>query len=258
MLPMANDVQRVPIPAGELIVGLKCGGSDGHSGVTANPALGVAADMLVAAGGTAILTETTEIYGAEHLLTRRARSETVARKLIDRIKWWEWYTNVFSATIDNNPSPGNKAGGLTTIYEKSLGAVAKAGSTALNEVYQYAEPVKERGFVFMDGPGFDPVCVTGMVAGGANVVCFTTGRGSCFGCKPTPSIKIATNTPMYERLTDDMDLNAGVVLEGAPVAEVGRQIFEQIIAVASGKKTKSEEQGLGDEEFAPWYLGPVV
>jgi altronate hydrolase len=258
MLPRVSDIRRVPIPASEIILGLKCGGSDGNSGITANPALGIASDRLVAAGGTAVLAETTEVYGAEHLLTRRAKNEAVGRKLIERIEWWEWYAKVFGASIDNNPSPGNKAGGLTTIYEKSLGAVAKAGSTALNAVYEYAMPIRERGFVLMDTPGFDPVCVTGMVAGGANVVCFTTGRGSCFGCKPTPSIKIATNTPMYDRMIDDMDFNAGTILQGAPVAEVGEAIFELVLEVASGKRTKSELVGAGDEEFTPWHLGPVL
>jgi altronate hydrolase len=258
MLPRLSNIRRVPIPAGEIILGLKCGGSDGNSGITANPALGIASDRLIAAGGTAVLAETTEVYGAEHLLTRRARTEAVGRKLIERIHWWEWYAKVFGASIDNNPSPGNKAGGLTTIYEKSLGAVAKAGSTALNAVYEYAMPIREKGFVLMDTPGFDPVCVTGMVAGGANVVCFTTGRGSCFGCKPTPSIKIATNTPMYERMIDDMDFNAGTILQGATVAEVGEAIFDLVLDVAGGKKTKSEVLGAGDEEFTPWHLGPVL
>jgi altronate hydrolase len=258
MLPRANDVRRESIPLSELILGTNCGGSDGNSGITANPALGVASDMLVAAGGTVVLGETTEIYGAEQLLTRRARSVSVADKLIERIRWWEWYTGLFGCTPDNNPSPGNKEGGLTTIYEKSLGAVAKAGSTALAEVYQYAEPVTAKGFVVMDTPGLDPVSVTGIVAGGAQVMVFTTGRGSCFGCKPTPSIKIATNTPMYERMRDDMDINAGVVLDGRSVQDVGREIFEEILAVASGKKTKSEQHGIGEEEFMPWHIGPML
>jgi altronate hydrolase len=258
MLPQVNDVRREPLPASQIVLGLECGGSDGNSGVTANPALGVASDLLVACGGTAILAETTEIYGAEQLLTRRAVSPEVADKLIARIKWWEWYTSTFGAKIDNNPSPGNKEGGLTTIYEKSLGAVAKGGSTALVDVYEYAEQVTAKGFVVMDTPGFDPVSVTGMVAGGANVVVFTTGRGSCFGCKPTPSIKVATNTPMYERLIDDMDLNAGTILDGRSIEAVGHEIFEEVLAVASGKKTKSELQGIGDEEFIPWHLGPVL
>jgi len=258
LLPQVNRIERTPIPASEIILGLKCGGSDGNSGITANPALGITSDRLVAAGGTAVLAETTEVYGAEHLLTRRARSEEVGRKLIERIRWWEWYAKVFGASIDNNPSPGNKAGGLTTIYEKSLGAVAKAGSTALNAVYEYAMEIREKGLVLMDTPGFDPVCVTGMIAGGANVVCFTTGRGSCFGCKPTPSIKIATNTPMYERMIEDMDFNAGTILQGESVEAVGERIFDLVLEVAGGKKTKSEAMGIGDEEFTPWHLGPVL
>ncbi len=259
MLPRANDVKRVAIPASEIILATECGGSDGASGITANPAVGIASDRLVACGGTSILAETSEVYGAEHLLTRRARSPEVADKLIERIEWWKWYTGVFGAELDNNPSVGNKAGGLTTIAEKSLGAVAKAGSTALNEVYQYAEPVTAKGLVLMDTPGFDPASVTGMVAGGANVVVFTTGRGSCFGCKPVPSIKIATNTLMYERMEDDMDLDAGrIISAGASIEEIGQEIFEKILAVASGEKTKSEEHGIGDEEFVPWTVGPVL
>ncbi len=258
ILPQVNDVRRQSIPASELMLGLECGGSDGNSGITANPALGYASDLLVAAGGTSILSETPEIYGAEHLLTRRAKSREIGEKLIERIRWWEHYTRQFGAEIDNNPSPGNKEGGLTTIYEKSLGAVAKGGTTALAGVFRYAEPVTSRGFVVMDTPGYDPASITGMVAGGANVVCFTTGRGSCFGCKPVPSIKIATNTPMYERMIDDMDLNAGVILAGTPVEEVGRQIFELVLDVASGRKTKSELHGIGEEEFAPWSIGPTL
>ncbi|QGQ26353.1 altronate dehydratase [Gimesia benthica] len=257
-LPKVNNVVREPIPVSELILGTECGGSDGNSGVTANPALGIASDLLVAHGATSILGETSEIYGGEHLLTRRAITPEVGQKLIDRIKWWEEYTGKFGVVIDNNPSPGNKRGGLTTIYEKSLGAIAKGGSTALRAVYRFAEPVTEKGFVIMDTPGYDPASVTGMVAGGANVVCFTTGRGSCFGCKPVPSIKIATNTPMFERMQDDMDIDAGRILNGTSVEEVGREIFELIIEVASGKKTKSEAQGIGDEEFCPWSIGPVL
>lgn len=258
LLPRVGDVRREPIAASELILGTECGGSDGNSGVTANPALGIASDLVVACGGTAILSETPEIYGAEHLLVRRARSAEIGRRLVDRIVWWEQYTGQRGVQIDNNPSPGNKAGGLTTIYEKSLGAVAKGGSTALCEVYRYADPVREKGFVFMDTPGYDPASITGMVAGGANCVCFTTGRGSCFGCKPVPSIKIATNTPMFERMKDDMDLDAGVILSGTPVEQVGRQIFELLLEVASGRKTKSEQQDVGEEEFAPWDLGPTL
>lgn len=259
MLPRVNDVKRQTLPASQIVLGTNCGGSDGNSGITANPALGIASDMLVAAGGTSALAETTEIYGAEHLLTRRAVSVEVAQKLLDRIEWWKWYTGLFGQTCDNNPSVGNKEGGLTTIAEKSLGAVAKAGSSALIDVYQYAEEIQAKGLVVMDTPGLDAPSVTGLVAGGCNVVVFTTGRGSCFGCKPTPSIKVATNTPMYERMVDDMDLNAGVILsEGRSVQEVGREIFEEILAVASGKKTKSEQHGYGDEEFVPWWVGPVL
>ena len=258
MLPAANDVKRQPIGAGELMLGLECGGSDGNSGVTANPALGAAADLLVAAGGTAVLSETTEIYGAEHLLTQRARSRQVGEKLIELIDWWKWYAKTLGGELDNNPTPGNKEGGLTTIYEKSLGAVAKGGTTALNGVFDYAQPVTQKGFVVMDTPGYDPPSITGMVAGGANMVCFTTGRGSCYGCKPVPSIKIASNTPMYEHMVDDMDVNAGMILEGATVPQVGRQIFEMILEVASGKKTKSEAHGVGEEEFVPWQIGPIL
>lgn len=258
ILPRVNDIQRVKLPAKHLILGTNCGGSDGNSGVTANPALGVASDLLVAQGGTSILGETPEIYGAEHLLTRRAISRPVGEKLVERIKWWEWYTGIFGAEINNNPSPGNKEGGLTTIYEKSLGAIAKGGSTAMVDVVHYAEPVLAKGFVVMDTPGYDPVSMTGIVAGGANVCVFTTGRGSVFGCKPSPSIKIATNSPLYNHMIDDMDINAGVILEGTPVEVVGRQIFEEILAVASGKKTKSEINGVGEEEFAPWSIGPTL
>lgn len=258
MLPRVNDVRRTRLPASKIVLGTNCGGSDGNSGVTANPALGVASDLLVAQGGISIIGETPEIYGAEHLLTRRAISRAVGEKLVERIKWWEWYTAVFGAEINNNPSPGNKEGGLTTIYEKSLGAIAKGGSTALVDVVGYAEPVKTPGFVVMDTPGYDPVSMTGIVAGGANVLVFTTGRGSVFGCKPAPSIKVATNSPMYHHMIDDMDINAGVILEGTPIEEVGRQIFEEILAVASGKKTKSELSGVGEEEFAPWSIGPTL
>lgn len=258
LLPLVNDVRRESIPANEIILGLNCGGSDGNSGITANPALGVASDLLVAAGGTTVLAETPEILGAEHLLTRRARSRAVGEKLVERIRWWERYAGFFGVQLDNNPSPGNKEGGLTTIYEKSLGATAKAGSTAMNAVYLYAEPITAKGMCVMDTPGFDPASVTGLVAGGCNVVAFTTGRGSCFGCKPSPSIKIATNTPMYQRMESDMDINAGVILEGTSVEHVGREIFEMVLDVASGKKTKSEQLGYGEDEYAPWAIGPTL
>jgi altronate hydrolase len=258
MLPRVNDIKRTSLTADKIILGTNCGGSDGNSGVTANPALGIASDLLVAQGGTSIIGETPEIYGAEHLLTRRAISREVGEKLVERIKWWEWYTGIFGAEINNNPSPGNKEGGLTTIYEKSLGAIAKGGSTALVDVVGYAQSVRAKGFVVMDTPGHDPVSMTGIVAGGANVLVFTTGRGIVFGCKPSPSIKVATNTPMYHHMIDDMDINAGVILEGTPVEAVGQQIFEEILAVASGKKTKSELNGVGEEEFAPWSIGPTL
>ena len=251
-------LKGVPIAAEHLILGTNCGGSDGNSGVTANPALGIASDMIVQHGGTTILGETPEIYGAEHILIRRAKSKEVGEKLVERIKWWEWYVGMFGAEINNNPSPGNKEGGLTTIYEKSLGAIAKAGSSTMVDVVQYAEPVSAKGFVVMDTPGYDPVSMTGIVAGGANICVFTTGRGSVYGCKPAPCIKIATNTPLYERMESDMDINAGRILDGVPVEEVGKEIFEKLLSVASGEKTKSEIHGVGEEEFAPWSIGPTL
>lgn len=258
MLPEVNKAQRVPIPISEITLGLNCGGSDGNSGITANPALGIAGDMLIAYGGTSVLAETPEVYGGEHLLTRRSKTREIGEKLVERIKWWEKYTSFFGAEINNNPSVGNKKGGLTTIYEKSLGAIAKGGQSALSAVYDYAEPITHKGFCFMDTPGYDPVSVTGLVAGGCNVVVFTTGRGSCLGSKPAPTIKVATNTPMYERMIDDMDLNSGKVLDGTSLEEAGREIFEKIISVASGEKTKSEAQGIGDDEFVPWSIGPTL
>lgn len=258
MLPEINRARRESIPISELMLGLECGGSDGNSGTTANPALGYCSDMLVAAGGTSVLSETPEIYGGEHLLTRRSVTREIGEALLERIRWWVDYTALFGQRIDINPSVGNKKGGLTTIYEKSLGAIAKGGTSALRGVYKYGEAINQKGFVIMDTPGYDPASVTGLVAGGTHVVCFTTGRGSCFGCKPVPSIKIATNTPMYNRMVDDMDINAGKILDGASLEEVGREIFEEVIAVASGKKTKSEAQGIGDEEFHPWTYGPIT
>jgi altronate hydrolase len=258
LMPEANSWTRTEQPASKIHLALECGGSDGNSGVTANPALGVASDLVIAQGGTAVMGETTEIYGAEHMLTRRAVSAEVGQKLVDRIKWWEWYTGVFGAEINNNPSPGNKAGGLTTIYEKSLGALAKAGTSPMVDVVGYAERVDTPGFVFMDTPGYDPTCTTGLVAGGANVLVFTTGRGSVLGLKPTPCIKFATNTPMYERMIDDMDLDAGPILEGEPVEAVGRRLFDLILDVASGRSTKSERVGIGEEEFDPWQIGPTL
>ncbi|HET7728856.1 MAG TPA: altronate dehydratase family protein [Usitatibacter sp.] len=259
MLPAANEVVRRTVPASHLVVGLQCGGSDGYSGITANPALGAAVDLLVAHGGTAILSETPEIYGAEHLLTRRAVSREVGEKIVARIRWWEEYTARNKGEMNNNPSPGNKAGGLTTILEKSLGAVAKGGTTGLMDVYEYAMPVTAKGFVFMDTPGYDPVSATGQVAGGANLICFTTGRGSVYGCKPSPSLKLATNTPMYERMDDDMDINCGEILDGSlTVQEAGQRIFDLMLATASGQPSKSERHGFGQDEFVPWYIGAVV
>ncbi|MEY2658441.1 MAG: putative D-galactarate dehydratase, partial [Pseudomonadota bacterium] len=235
MLPKANAVQRVPCSAEHIIIGLQCGGSDGYSGISANPALGAAVDLLVAHGGSAILSETPEIYGAEHLLTRRAVNREVGEKLIERIRWWEAYTRMNGGEMNNNPSPGNKAGGLTTILEKSLGAVAKGGTTNLQAVYEYAEPVRARGFVYMDTPGYDPVSATGQVAGGANIVCFTTGRGSAYGCIPSPSLKLSTNSAVWKRQGDDIDINCGDIVDGGTTIEaMGQQIFEQVLAVASG------------------------
>jgi altronate hydrolase len=259
VLAEANAIERTAVPASHLNVALQCGGSDGFSGLTANPALGFASDLIVRNGGTVILSESTEVYGAEHLLTRRAVSAEVGEKLVAVMKWWENYTAKNGGKIDNNPSPGNKAGGLTNIIEKSLGAVAKAGSTNLVGVVRYADPVIAKGLVFMDTPGYDPVSATGQVAGGANLVCFTTGRGSVFGCKPAPTIKLATNTPLYQRMPDDMDIDCGGIADGSETVEAcGKRLFDLILRVASGEPTKSEAMGFGDDEFAPWQLGAVV
>ena len=259
VLAEANNVKRETVPASHLTVALQCGGSDGYSGITANPALGAASDLLVRHGGSVILSETPETYGAEHLFTRRAVSKEVGEKLVGLMRWWEDYTRREGAEMNANPSPGNKAGGLTTILEKSLGAMAKAGSTNLVDVVQYAEEVKARGFVFMDTPGYDPVSATGQVAGGANLVCFTTGRGSVFGCKPAPSIKLATNTPMFKHIEDDMDVNCGTVVDGdETVQECGARIFDLILRVASGEQTKSEAFDFGGAEFAPWVQGATM
>jgi altronate hydrolase len=258
LLPVANGLRRAPQPVSKLVLAENCGGSDGHSGITANPALGVASDELVRYGGTSVLAETPEIYGAEHLLTRRAVNREVGEKLVERIHWWENHVRQHNATIDNNPSFGNREGGLTTIYEKSLGAVAKGGQSPLAAVYQYAEEITTPGFCFMDTPGYDPVSMTGLVTGGCNIGVFTTGRGSVYGCKPAPCIKVATHTALFEHMNEDMDLNAGTILDGTETVEqVGRRIFEKIVAVASGEKTRSELAGIGDEEFAPWILGPT-
>ena len=258
VLDRANRFTRQTAGASHLMLAVECGGSDGYSGLTANPAVGVVSDRVVACGGTSIISETTELCGAENLLIARSRSKRVAQKLLDRINWWKEYVGMYGGTIDNNPSVGNKAGGLTTIVEKSLGAVAKSGSTALEEVYQYAERVESKGLVVMDTPGFDPASVTGKVAGGANIVMFTTGRGSCFGCKPAPVIKIATNTPMFNSMREDMDLNAGTVIDGDNLQRVGDEFFEYLLKVASGEKTSSELLDMGDHEFVPWTVGPVV
>ncbi|MGN6702133.1 MAG: UxaA family hydrolase [Burkholderiaceae bacterium] len=259
MLPAANRVERVPVSASHLVVGLQCGGSDGYSGITANPALGAAVDRLVAQGGTAILSETPEIYGAEHLLTRRAVSREVGEKLLARIAWWEDHCARNGAELNNNPSAGNKAGGLTTILEKSLGAVAKGGTTNLVDVYRYAEPVTAKGFVFMDTPGYDPVSATGQVAGGANLICFTTGRGSAYGCAPAPSLKLATNTALWERQEEDMDINCGGIADGsATVEEIGERFFRMMLDTASGTRTKSELHGYGQNEFVPWNTGVLT
>jgi altronate hydrolase len=259
MLEQANRATRTTVSASNLLVGLQCGGSDAYSGISANPALGAAVDLLVRNGGTAILSETPEIYGAEHLLTRRSARPEVAHRLIDRIHWWEEYTARHKGSIDNNPQPGNKTGGLTTILEKSLGAISKGGTTNLNEVYLYAEPIHTRGLVFMDSPGFDPVSATGQVASGANLLCFTTGRGSVFGCKPSPSLKLASNTLLYNRMLDDMDINCGSIIDGdETVEQAGARIFEEILAIASGKPTRSEVHGFGEEEFQPWLQGATL
>jgi len=259
LLAEANQVERQPVSVRHLTVGLQCGGSDGYSGITANPALGNAVDRLVAAGGTAILSETPEIYGAEHLLTRRAVSQEVGEKLIARIQWWEAYCQRMGAELNNNPSAGNKAGGLTTILEKSLGAVAKAGSSDLMDVYEYAEPVRAHGLVFMDTPGYDPISATGQVAGGANLIAFTTGRGSAYGCAPSPSIKLATNTRLWETQEEDMDVNCGGIADGSmTIEERGEHIYRMMLSIASGERSKSEQHGYGQNEFVPWQIGAIT
>jgi altronate hydrolase len=259
LLVIAGKARRCAVPASHLVVGLQCGGSDAYSGISANPALGAAVDLLVSHGGTAVLSETPEIYGAENLLTARAARPDVAEALLTRLRWWEEYTAKHGGSMNNNPSPGNKAGGITTILEKSLGAVAKGGNTGLMGVVDYAQRVRERGLVFMDTPGYDPVSATGQVAGGANLICFTTGRGSTFGCKPTPSLKIAASTAMFQRMRLDMDFNAGEIIDGAlSMADAGERIFRLMLAIASGERTLSERHGLGDNEFVPWQLGAVM
>lgn len=259
LLKEANTIKRTPQAVHHLALALQCGGSDGYSGISANPALGVAADLLVKNGGSSILSETPEIYGAEHLLINRAISREVADKLIAKIEWWKNYTKINNSSMDNNPAPGNKKGGLTTILEKSLGAVAKGGNAVLTDVLSYAEPLKNKGFNFMDSPGYDPVSATGQVASGANIICFTTGRGSCFGCKPVPSLKLATNTIMFNKMSEDMDMNCGTVIDGEETLEqAGQRIFKLILKTASGHKSKSELNGYGDEEFTPWQIGAVM
>ena len=259
VLPQVNAARRSEAPASELVLGLQCGGSDAWSGVTSNPALGDASDRLAALGATVILSETPEIYGAEHLLYARARSSEVSEKLRARLDWWENYTRIHNAEMNNNPSPGNKAGGLTTILEKSLGAVAKGGTSPLNDVIEYAQPIKERGLVFMDSPGFDPASATGQVASGATMIAFTTGRGSAYGCKPSPSIKLSSNSEIYERLKDDIDIDCGSIARGgATVEQKGAEILDYLLAVASGQRSKSEELGYGGAEFVPWQVGAVM
>jgi len=259
MLPAANAVKREAVPASHLVIGLQCGGSDGYSGISANPVLGAAVDLLVSHGGTAILSETPEIYGAEHLLTRRAVTPEVGKKLVDRIQWWQEYCDRNGAEMNNNPSAGNKAGGLTTVLEKSLGGIAKGGSTNLVDVYEYAQPVRAHGLVFMDTPGYDPISATGQVAGGANLICFTTGRGSAYGCAPSPSVKLATNSALWQRQSDDMDLNCGEILEGAATIEqLGAKLFQMLLDTASGSPSRSELHGYGQNEFVPWQLSVIT
>ncbi len=259
MLPVVDAWKRQEVPVSELILAMECGGSDGYSGITANPALGAAADLLIEHGGTAVFGETTEIYGGEHLLTQRAVSQDVADRLIERVRSWEQRVQADGTSINNNPSPGNKAGGLTTILEKSLGAIAKGGTTNLCDVVGYADRVTAKGLVFMDTPAYDPVNATGMVAGGAQLLAFTTGRGSAFGCKPVPSMKLATNSVVYHHMIEDMDFNCGpIVEEGVSVQETGRLIFDQLLRIASGERTKSEELGYGDNEFAPWQISTTL
>jgi altronate hydrolase len=258
MLPELNAARRETAPVSELMLALQCGGSDGYSGITANPALGFAADILVQAGGTAVLSETPEIYGAEHLLTRRAKDLPVGEKLVELIHWWEDYTARVGGNMNNNPSPGNKLGGLTTILEKSLGAAAKGGTSPLAGVFRYGEPIEAKGFVFMDSPGYDPCAVTGQVASGANLIAFTTGRGSAFGYKPVPSIKLATSSELYRNMTEDMDINCGDILDGVSLEEKGREIYRLLVETASGKRSKSEELGYGEHEFVPWQIGAVM
>jgi altronate hydrolase len=257
MIERAASEQRTAAPASKIILGLNCGGSDSFSGITANPALGVCSDLVAQAGGSAVLAETTEIFGAEHLLIRRARNRAVGEKLLGFVKGYKQYLMRFGGSFDDNPTPGNKAGGLTTILEKSLGAAAKAGTSPLNDAVDYAERIATPGFVFMNTPGYDPVSLTGLAAGGANMIAFTTGRGSAIGFPTIPVIKIASNSNIFDRMRDNMDINAGRIGDGeATVAAVGHEIFDLLLRVASGERTASER--LGHHEFVPWRIGPVM
>jgi altronate hydrolase len=256
-IEQAAAEQRTPAPGSRIVLGLNCGGSDSFSGITANPALGFCSDLLAELGGTPVLAETTEIFGAEHLLVRRARNRAVAEKLLQCVRNYKRYLSRFEGSFDDNPSPGNKAGGLTNILEKSLGAVAKGGTSPLMDVYDYAEPVTSPGFVFMNTPGYDPVSLAGLAAGGCNLIAFTTGRGSAIGFPTIPVIKIATNSGTFSRMRDNMDVNAGRIADGeATVQEVGREIFDLVLAAASGRRACAER--MGHKEFVPWRIGPVM
>lgn len=256
MLTEANRLTRSPQSAEHLRIGLQCGGSDGFSGLSANPALGRAVDLLTQNGGTAILSETPELYGIEHTLTARAKDEATGRAFLDRIKWWLDYTEGRDVQMQGIVGPGNQAGGLANVIEKALGGAKKGGSTGIEAVYRYAEPVTSRGLVIMDTPGYDPVAATGQIAGGANLICFTTGRGSCFGSYPAPTVKLASNSAMFAQMEGDMDVNCGPVIDGtASLDDMAQIVFDEILAVASGKRSKSEALGVGSEEFAPWPIG---
>jgi altronate hydrolase len=257
LLDQAAGETRVEIPASKITLGLNCGGSDSFSGITANPALGVCSDMLAAIGATSVLAETTEIFGAEHLLVRRARNKEVALRLLSFVEGYKKYLRQFGGSFDDNPSPGNKEGGLTNIIEKSLGAVAKAGSSPLMDAVDFAERIKSPGFVFMNTPGYDPPSLTGLASGGCNLIAFTTGRGSAIGFPSVPVIKIASNSSTYNRMRDNMDINAGAIADGnQTVEELGREIFDWVLRVASGEHTCAEL--MGHKEFVPWRIGPVM
>ncbi|MBK9709465.1 MAG: UxaA family hydrolase, partial [Acidobacteria bacterium] len=257
LIEQCRTMKRTEQPLGRIILGTNCGGSDAFSGISANPALGYASDLLIRSGGTSALAEIPECMGAEHLLTRRAIDEATGRKVIDVINWYQNYLRRFGASWDDNPSPGNKAGGITNITEKSLGAVAKGGTTALTGVFAYAERIDKKGFVLMNTPGYDPVSLTGLAAGGANMIVFTTGRGSAIGFPVVPVIKVSTNSRIASIMEDNIDINAGAIVDGKEtIEEVGRRIFDLIRRVASGERTKSEL--LGHKEFVPWRVGPVM